>query len=112
MVNFVDLETRTIIDKLANFVARNGPEFEKMTMSKKSQDPKFSFLFGGEYHPYYRWKVELEKSETVIRKLNRFVDWVLLTDHFDNHTIQPGPSISGWALNRMLYLLIIVHNKY
>ena len=52
---------RTIIDKLANFVARNGPEFEKMTMSKKRDDPKFGFLFGGDYNPYYRWKVEMER---------------------------------------------------
>ena len=58
----IDSEMKTIIDKLANFVARNGPEFEKMTMSKKSDDPKFAFLFGGEYNPYYRWKVEVEKS--------------------------------------------------
>ena len=57
----LDKDTRTIIDKLANFVARNGPEFEKMTMSKKRDDPKFGFLFGGEHNPYYRWKVEMER---------------------------------------------------
>ena len=64
---------KTIIDKLANFVARNGPEFEKMTMSKKDGDPKFSFLFGGDYNPYYRWKVEMERSKSIIIILSCFL---------------------------------------
>lgn len=53
---------RTIIDKLANFVARNGPEFEQMTKSKQQQNAKFSFLFGGQYHQYYLWKVGIERG--------------------------------------------------
>ncbi len=55
-------EIRTIIDKLATFVARNGPEFEQMTMEKQRGNPKFLFLFGGENHPYYRWKVASEQA--------------------------------------------------
>ena len=53
---------RNIIDKLANFVARNGPEFEQMTMEKQRDNPKFFFLFGGEYNAYYKWKVTAEQS--------------------------------------------------
>lgn len=52
-----DIELRNIIDKLADFVARNGPEFESMTKSKQRGNPKFAFLYGGEYYNYYQYKV-------------------------------------------------------
>ena len=52
-----DQDLRNIIDKLAQFVARNGPEFEHMTKTKQKDNPKFSFLFGGEYYHYYTYKV-------------------------------------------------------
>ena len=58
--DFTDEEQRNIIDKLANFVARNGPKFEELTKSKQKDNPKFAFLFGGDYHSYYCWKVGLE----------------------------------------------------
>ena len=57
-----DMEMRNIIDKLANFVARNGPEFEMMTQEKQRDNPKFYFLYGGEYHAYYKWKVANEQA--------------------------------------------------
>ncbi|XP_064604501.1 calcium homeostasis endoplasmic reticulum protein-like [Liolophura sinensis] len=57
-----DLELKNIIDKLANFVARNGPEFEFMTKNKQKDNPKFSFLFGGEYFNYYQYKVTTEQT--------------------------------------------------
>ena len=56
----IDEEQRNIIDKLANFVARNGPKFEELTKSKQKDNVKFAFLFGGDYHGYYKWKVGLE----------------------------------------------------
>ena len=56
-----DKELQNIIDKLANFVARNGQEFELMTKTKQKDNPKFSFLFGGDYNRYYEWKVDIEK---------------------------------------------------
>ena len=52
-----DQDLRNIIDKLAQFVARNGPEFEHMTKTKQTDNPKFSFLFGGEFYHYYTYKV-------------------------------------------------------
>uniref|UniRef100_A0AAQ5XBX7 Calcium homeostasis endoplasmic reticulum protein n=1 Tax=Amphiprion ocellaris TaxID=80972 RepID=A0AAQ5XBX7_AMPOC len=52
-----------VIDKLAQFVARNGPEFEKMTMEKQKDNPKFSFLFGGEYFGYYKCKLAMEQQQ-------------------------------------------------
>lgn len=47
---------------MAQFVARNGPEFEEMTKNKQKGNPKFDFLFGGEYYPYYRFKVNNEQA--------------------------------------------------
>jgi len=57
-----DLELKNIIDKLANFVARNGPEFEQMTKQKQQDNPKFSFLFSGEYYNYYQYRVSTEQA--------------------------------------------------
>lgn len=57
-----DVELKNIIDKLANFVARNGPEFEQMTMNKQRDNAKFHFLFGGEWHAYYKWRVMSEQQ--------------------------------------------------
>ena len=58
----LDAELKNIIDKLANFVARNGPEFEQMTKQKQQDNPKFSFLFGGENYNYYQYKVQTEQA--------------------------------------------------
>uniref|UniRef100_A0A3P9CP27 Calcium homeostasis endoplasmic reticulum protein n=1 Tax=Maylandia zebra TaxID=106582 RepID=A0A3P9CP27_9CICH len=60
-----DQELRNVIDKLAQFVARNGPEFEKMTMEKQKDNPKFSFLFGGEYFSYYKYKLAMEQQQQI-----------------------------------------------
>ncbi|XP_072941000.1 calcium homeostasis endoplasmic reticulum protein isoform X1 [Epargyreus clarus] len=57
-----DQDLRNIIDKLAQFVARNGPEFEKMTKTKQKNNPKFSFLYGGEHFNYYQYKVTTEQA--------------------------------------------------
>nr|XP_039268165.1 calcium homeostasis endoplasmic reticulum protein-like [Styela clava] len=58
----VEPEVKNIIDKLANFVARNGAEFEKMTKEKQKGNPKFSFLFGGEHYNYYQYKLSTEQQ--------------------------------------------------
>lgn len=57
-----DPELRNIIDKSANFVARFGPSFEEKTKSKQADNPKFSFLFGGEYFQYYMHRVRVERD--------------------------------------------------
>ena len=51
---------------MAQFVARNGPEFEQMTKSKQKENPKFSFLFGGDYFNYYQYKVTTEQASKLI----------------------------------------------
>lgn len=53
----LDISLQNIIDKLAEFVSRNGLEFEAMTKIKQQGNPKFSFLYGGEYYMYYQYKL-------------------------------------------------------
>ncbi|KAJ8934305.1 hypothetical protein NQ318_008489 [Aromia moschata] len=60
--SLLNTELRNIIDKLAQFVARNGPEFEQMTKNKQKGNPKFQFLYGGEYFNYYQFKVTTEQA--------------------------------------------------
>lgn len=64
--HFLDTELRNIIDKLAQFVARNGPEFEQMTKSKQKGNPKFQFLYGGEFYNYYQYKVTTEQQSKLL----------------------------------------------
>lgn len=47
---------------MAQFVARNGPEFEQMTKSKQKGNAKFQFLYGGEHFNYYQYKVTAEQA--------------------------------------------------
>lgn len=65
-----DIELRNIIDKLAQFVARNGPEFEQMTKTKQKGNSKFQFLYGGEYFNYYQYKVTTEQASKCFVNLN------------------------------------------
>lgn len=58
----LDASLRNIIDKLAEFVARNGPEFEAITKQKQQNNPKFEFLYGGEFASYYQYRVAAEQA--------------------------------------------------
>ncbi|CAE7869715.1 unnamed protein product, partial [Symbiodinium sp. KB8] len=59
-------DARGIVDKTAEFVAKNGPEFEAKIKEKQGADVKFSFLEPDDpYHAYYREKVKrLEAGDT------------------------------------------------
>lgn len=63
-----DTGLRNIIDKLAVFVARNGPEFETITKAKQQSNPRFNFLFGGEFYQYYQWRVSSEQASMLLQK--------------------------------------------
>lgn len=60
---------KKIIDKLAQFVARNGPEFENMTKQKQKDNPQFGFLFGGLHYNYYQYRVTTEQISECISSL-------------------------------------------
>lgn len=52
-----DPELQKRIDKLIEYSAKNGPEFEAMIREKQQDNPAYSFLFGGEGYNYYRYKL-------------------------------------------------------
>ncbi|XP_064626296.1 calcium homeostasis endoplasmic reticulum protein-like isoform X2 [Lineus longissimus] len=90
-----DPDLKNIIDKLANFVARNGPEFEQMTKQKQKDNPRFSFLFGGEHFNYYQCKVNTEQAIFLAQEKQKLA-----------HIVQPPPIIppptipvSSWQPN-------------
>eukprot|EP00262_Sarcandra_glabra_P011582 TRINITY_DN2813_c0_g1_i3.p1 TRINITY_DN2813_c0_g1~~TRINITY_DN2813_c0_g1_i3.p1 ORF type:complete len:813 (-),score=224.65 TRINITY_DN2813_c0_g1_i3:483-2921(-) len=51
-------DIRTIVDKTAQFVAKNGPEFEKRILANNTGNAKFNFLSGSDpYHAYYQHRI-------------------------------------------------------
>ncbi|EEH50003.1 uncharacterized protein PADG_06082 [Paracoccidioides brasiliensis Pb18] len=51
-------DIRTIIEKTAGFVARNGPVFEDRVREKERSNPKFSFLSANDaYSEFYAWRL-------------------------------------------------------
>ncbi|XP_057958890.1 uncharacterized protein LOC131151633 [Malania oleifera] len=54
-----DPELHKRIEKLVEYAAKNGPEFEAMIREKQQDNPAYGFLFGGEGHNYYRYKLWL-----------------------------------------------------
>ncbi|KAK9833838.1 hypothetical protein WJX74_007401 [Apatococcus lobatus] len=57
-----DAAQQAVIDKLAAFVARNGPAFEAIVMRNHAADTHFGFLQGGAGAAYFRWKVNTLKA--------------------------------------------------
>ncbi|KAH7699804.1 splicing factor 3a, partial [Aphelenchoides avenae] len=52
-------DIRTIVDKTASFVARNGIDFENKIKEKEATNPRFNFLAPTDpYHAYYKGKVK------------------------------------------------------
>ncbi|KAL3655227.1 hypothetical protein CASFOL_001013 [Castilleja foliolosa] len=52
-----DPELQKRIDKLVEYAVKNGPEFEVVVRQREQDNPAYSFLFGGEGHNYYRYKL-------------------------------------------------------
>ncbi|GFR52779.1 hypothetical protein Agub_g15394, partial [Astrephomene gubernaculifera] len=52
-------DIRAIIDKTAQFVAKNGAEFEKRILSNEKNNVKFNFLVTTDpYHAYYKMRIK------------------------------------------------------
>jgi splicing factor 3A subunit 1 len=53
-------EIKTVVDKTASYVAKNGQSFESMIMKVEANNPKFNFLRHDDdpYRPYYNLKLE------------------------------------------------------
>ncbi|KAL6961861.1 hypothetical protein U1Q18_013186 [Sarracenia purpurea var. burkii] len=51
-------DIRNIVDKTAQFVAKNGPEFEKRIIANNAGNAKFNFLNASDpYHAYYQHRL-------------------------------------------------------
>ncbi|KAK3036946.1 hypothetical protein RJ639_030911 [Escallonia herrerae] len=51
-------DIRSIVDKTATFVAKNGPEFEKRIITSNAGNAKFNFLNASDpYHAYYQHRL-------------------------------------------------------
>ena len=51
-------DIRTIVEKTAGYVARNGNVFEDRIREKEKHNPKFSFLSANDaYNPFYAWRL-------------------------------------------------------
>jgi Surp module len=51
-----DPELQKRIDKLVEYITKNGPEFEIMIRDKQHDNPDYAFIFGGEGHGYYNYR--------------------------------------------------------
>ncbi len=72
-----DIQLMNIIDKLAQFVARNGKEFEKMTLEKQINNSKFAFLRPGEeFFDYYQYKL-MESRRSLLGKIFKILRIIL-----------------------------------
>ncbi|XP_078445649.1 putative splicing factor 3A subunit 1 [Wolffia australiana] len=57
-------DIRTIIDKTANFVSKNGPEFERRILAHNAGNAKFNFLIPTDpYHAYYQHRLSELRSQ-------------------------------------------------
>ena len=57
-------DIRAIVDKTAQFVAKNGPEFEQRILGSEKNNQKFNFLLPADpYNAYYRGKIAAFKEE-------------------------------------------------
>eukprot|EP00794_Sanderia_malayensis_P013807 gene13807-15252_t len=60
-------DLKPVVDKLANYVSRNGESFEEQI--KKKRDPRFSFLAEDNiYYPYYLYRKQQKISEFIKKK--------------------------------------------
>ncbi|TMS35111.1 hypothetical protein L596_002576 [Steinernema carpocapsae] len=52
-----DEELKTMINRLADYIAQHGPDCEEETRRGHYGNPRFRFLFGGEYSDYYKYRL-------------------------------------------------------
>jgi hypothetical protein len=76
-----DGELLTRITKLAEYVTRNGVEFEEKVKAKEAGNENFAFLFGGPYALYYKWYLAAYRRNLTPEQINS-----IETNHRDQLT--------------------------
>ena len=57
-------DLQPIIDKTAEYVARNSDDFERTVLERHCGDPKFGFLNPwDQYYPYYKFRLAMNKEK-------------------------------------------------
>ncbi|KAI7991060.1 putative splicing factor 3A subunit 1 [Camellia lanceoleosa] len=65
-------DIRNIVDKTAQFVAKNGPEFEKRTIANNAGNAKFNFLNASDpYHAYYQHRLSEFRAQNQTSSLQQ-----------------------------------------
>ena len=88
-------ELKSIIDKMAQYVVRNGPEFEMMMKSKKDQ--RFSFL-----EPRHQYNAYYEHQVTEFRRVME------AAEKGDSEGAGDGAASQRGKYSRMYFVLSIV----
>ena len=81
---------------MAQFVARNGPEFEQMTKDKQRDNPRFYFLFGGEFFNYYQYRVTTEQA---IQRKQQEMQHIMNQQMMGSAPTGPPPQQHIWQNN-------------
>ena len=56
-------DLQPVIDKTAEYVARNSEDFERTVLERHCGDPKFGFLNPwNEFYPYYKFRLQMNKQ--------------------------------------------------
>ena len=90
-------DVQAVIDKLAEYVARNGDEFEHMVSAKL--DNRFAFLNAGHMHySYYQWKKQqfaAEHREKMMEQRQR-----------EDTVVHTEKDVRGWRPARSVFSVI------
>ena len=82
---------QSVVDKMAEYAAKNGEDFERTVLSKNSSDPRFAFLRpGNEYHAYYTTKKLLYINKLCEEKLEEAAKPIM-------HSLNPDGKV-GFSL--------------
>lgn len=84
-------DVQSVVDKMAEYAAKNGEDFERTVLSKNSSDPRFAFLRpGNEYHAYYTTKKLLYINKLCEEKLEEAAKPIM-------HSLNPDGKV-GFSL--------------
>lgn len=90
-------EERTIITKMAEYVVRNGSEFEDLVMKQKSKDQRFSFLQPD--HPYHSFYMSKRREFDPDDSLTKAADAASLAS-LDDENYKTQSNSSGRGIHK------------
>lgn len=105
-------DIKTIVDKTAQFVAKNGPEFEKRIIANNEGNAKFNFLRASDpYHAYYQHRLAEARAQNQNQSSTpeqqdsdapESVTSAPTADGNDNASAKPDPSAQFRVVRKVL----------